>query len=537
MDDDQDKEYADAGDDDDDIARFERECRARAKAEGRLVDSDGEEADDAASDAGDEVINNARLLQPTMHPSSGGTPSGGGGTDWQKKCELLELRLVQRNDEIKKLKNDVELLQTEDVGSGVITELKQKLLELTKRNRRITVNNESLKSKVKDLEIEKRNQHKELEKQTLAALEDACPGLGELQEYKTKFLQASNQLQEVRSQMSELNANLQKQKKVLLKELGSDEAFQKAMKAANDPNSSDWRGREAKVAQLQRQVKDLKEQLRNAPQDASEGTPSQARERRGEAPHDGEMTLNPKESKAHEKISDLASQRRAELEEAKKQVDQLKVENADLKKKHVASKSRTGVLEDQLRQLKVHVQTLLAKSDNDDSLVETLRRQLGRHGPSGGDDGEAEVLRQQIDEQQSQLDRQAQIILSLKQQRLSDAHKNGSMKLGPEGSADMNHIIERVRFLEAENAKQAEHIRLNNGTNDGRPCSAESTLKGSQSGLKSRLAELERENRILRENTRDATDNQSNEVLVKQNDALKREIIKLRSQQQQGLAE
>lgn len=394
----------------------------------------------------------------------------------------------------------------------------------------MTVNNESLKSKVKELEQVKRASDKEVQQQTLAALEEISPGLGELNEYKTKFLQASNKLQEVRGEMQELTATIQKQKKVLLKELGSDEAYQKAMKAANDPDATDWRGREAKISQLQRQVKDLRDQLRNASQD--EGGP-QLRERQAEHQHDGEMTLHPSKAdpKAQEKISDLASQRRAELEEAKKQVEQLKTECADLKKKHVGSKSRAGVLEDQVRQLKGNVQTLIAKSENDDSLVETLRRQLGRHGPAsvGGDNKATEALQEENAELQSQVDRQAQIILSLKQQRLADAHKNGSVKLGPEGAADTSHIIERVRYLEAENAKQAEHLRLIESPKDGRPCSAESTLKGSQSGLKSRLAELERENRVLREKS---SDGQANEVLVKQNDALKREIIKMRSQQQ-----
>ena len=62
------------------------------------------------------MLNNAKLLQPTIHPASG-SGSGGNGTDWEKKCELLEIRLVQRNDEIKKLKNDIEVLQTDDGGT------------------------------------------------------------------------------------------------------------------------------------------------------------------------------------------------------------------------------------------------------------------------------------------------------------------------------------------------------------------------------------------------------------------------------------
>lgn len=51
---------------------------------------------------------------------------------------------------------------------------------------------------------------------------------------------------------------LQRQKKVLLKELGGEEGIREAMAVADDPNALGWKGRAAQIAQLQRQLKDFK---------------------------------------------------------------------------------------------------------------------------------------------------------------------------------------------------------------------------------------------------------------------------------------
>ena len=55
-----------------------------------------------------------------------------------------------------------------------------------------------------------------------------------------------------------MRVTLQRQKKVLLKELGGEEGLREAMAVADDPNALGWKGRAAQIAQLQRQLKDFK---------------------------------------------------------------------------------------------------------------------------------------------------------------------------------------------------------------------------------------------------------------------------------------
>merc|ERR1719502_595935 len=81
-------------------------------------------------------------------------------------------------------------------------------------------------------------------------------------------------------------------------------------------------------------------------------------------------------------VDKAAEKRREEFERLQEEADRLRTEQADAKRKREALKSRNGVLEGQLKELKAHVTSLVQKSDNDDELVSALRRQLGRSGPS-----------------------------------------------------------------------------------------------------------------------------------------------------------
>ncbi|CAE7860589.1 unnamed protein product, partial [Symbiodinium microadriaticum] len=73
------------------------------------------------------------------------------------------------------------------------------------------------------------------------------------------------------------------------------------------------------------------------------------------------------------------------------------------------------------------------------------------------------ALLQQNAELKAQLERQAQIVLQLRQKALAASCENGSVPLGPksvEASVTERQLLERLRFLEAENAKQAQQVQL-----------------------------------------------------------------------------
>merc|ERR1719478_472325 len=122
---------------------------------------------------------------------------------------------------------------------------------------------------------------------------------------------------------------------------------------------------------------------------------------------------------------------------------------------------------------------------------------------------DAESLRRENEELQAQLERQAQIVLQLKQKNLAATCEAGSVRLGPrsvDSQTPTSALSERVRFLEAENAKQVEHVRLlqqqlGEDAGPGRPFSAESSLnlKERLRQLSDKLATSERENQTLRQ--------------------------------------
>eukprot|EP00438_Fugacium_kawagutii_P020136 Skav209758 [mRNA] locus=scaffold9:193654:194331:+ [translate_table: standard] len=108
-------------DEDDDIARFERQCAERARAEGALPDVGSDEEEEA---------------QIKRKRDGGGQPQD--MNEWQEKCELLQERLGRREGELAQVKGDLEMLRNDGLGpDDPQTALKQRLLDLTKKNRRL----------------------------------------------------------------------------------------------------------------------------------------------------------------------------------------------------------------------------------------------------------------------------------------------------------------------------------------------------------------------------------------------------------------
>jgi len=533
------------GSDDDDIARFERQCAERARAEGMPSDEEGAASDEEP----DEQIKKVRLV-------TGAGPGPQDSSEWRQKCELLQEKLSRRENELALVRDDLDMLRSEGIGpNDPQTELKQRLLDLTKKNRRMQVTVESQKSRLRELEAEVKKPKEEAKRQVEElVMQNAAALMGDnnVEDWKKKYLTASNQLQQVRHEVQELRNSAQKHKKVLLKELGSEESIDKALAVADDPNSKEWKGRAAQIAQLQRQLKELKEKAMNVAQDAPAATL---------APAQAAAAATAATAAANNKAVEMAAnKRREEFERLQEETEKLKAEAAEGKRKRDALKSRTSHLEAQLKELKANVQFLLRKSDDDDALVAVLRRQLGRHGEQAGetqmeDEGELEALREENSELQSQLERQAQIVLQLRQKSLSASATNGSVPLGPksaEAGISERQLVERVRFLEAENTKQSEQVRLlKDQLGEGaRPFSGQSNadVKDKLRQMTERLAYAERENQVLRQGSgspdlpdasprsRPSSRGSSrgpgpdSEQVLRQNEALKREIVRLRNQ-------
>eukprot|EP00930_Biecheleria_cincta_P072452 TRINITY_DN5984_c0_g4_i1.p1 TRINITY_DN5984_c0_g4~~TRINITY_DN5984_c0_g4_i1.p1 ORF type:complete len:531 (-),score=136.74 TRINITY_DN5984_c0_g4_i1:214-1806(-) len=504
-------------DDDDDIARFERQCAERARAEG--LDMDAME-DDHRSDEEDEQKKKVRLVTGTGAPPRG-------DDEWRRKCELLQDKLARREADLAQVRADLDLLRSDGLGpSDPQTELKQRLLDLTKKNRRLQVTTESQKVRLQQLEAEVRKPKEEAKKMAEELVMQNAAALmgdgGNVEDWKKKYLAASNQLQQARHEGQEMRVQVQKQKKVLIKELGSEENIEKALSVADDPNAIQWKGRASQIAQLQRQLKDLKTSGGGA-------APGELAQEPSPAP----VASATASAVANKAVAQAAEKRREEFERLQEETERLRTEAAEVKKKRDAMKSRISHLESQLRELKSHAQFLLRKSDDDDSLVAALQQQLGRSGEqihncvSGG--GEVtpllEQLRQEKSELKMQLERQAQIVLQLRQKSLAASCENGSAPLGPksvESTTSERQLVERIRYLEAENVKQSEQVRLLREQ-------AGETPKRQGAGSPDFPDSSPRSRPSSRASSLGGAGPDSEQVL-RQNDALKREIVRLRSQ-------
>eukprot|EP00927_Polykrikos_kofoidii_P010757 TRINITY_DN14547_c0_g1_i1.p1 TRINITY_DN14547_c0_g1~~TRINITY_DN14547_c0_g1_i1.p1 ORF type:complete len:555 (-),score=150.38 TRINITY_DN14547_c0_g1_i1:102-1766(-) len=468
----------DDDDDDDDIARFEKQCAERARAQGLALTESGGHGQDSGSDSDDDDAD-AQLGRARAAVGVGGIPRAspreGGDAALSRRCEQLESRLKRREAELAQARSDLDLLKSDGsaVPGDIVGELKQRLLDLTKKNRRLNVTAESQKARVQQLEAELKRPREEAKRIADEALaEKASVALGDgFEDWKRKYLAASNKLQEVRHEVQELRAQVQKQKKVLVRELGSEEAVANALAVVDDPAAAQFRGRAQQISQLQRQVRELRDQLRkngDGGDEADDGESNPSQRPRGGA--GGGVSAAPPPEKVTVGLAQAAEKRREEFDRMQEEVEKLRQEQGDGKRKRDALKSRNGVLEGQVRELRSHVQTIVQKSENDDELVAALRKQVGRPAvpPSGngsylpsGDDLEA--LRREKEELQAQLDRQAQIVVQLRTKNINAACENGSVRLGPksvEGLAGERALVERVRYLEAENSRQSEQVRL-----------------------------------------------------------------------------
>jgi len=387
-------------------------------------------------------------------------------------------RLSRVKAEVDQMQQDLDL-----VNSDGTSQLKQRLVDLTKKNRKLQVTTESQKSKIQQLESELHGTQEGIRKRTEGNSQrhaDMMQMNDGVDDFKSKYLVATNRLQDVRSEVQELKLHFERQKKALIMELGSEDAVEKALSVVDDPHVVQWRGRATQISQLQRQVKQLRDQLGRtgaSSQDDAGDAPigdsmaemlQQPRQQRVKADHLGERA-----------VAQAAEKRREEFEKLQEETDRLRREAADMRRRQDALRSRSTALEGQLRELKTGMQDLLQKRENDGLLVVALQNQLRHCGASGGmaEDAETTALQRAISELRGQLEHQAQTIVQLKQRSPATASDTGSARLGPlhaNDSAVDPHILERMRFLEAENARQHEQVRrLREQRDPGRPMSAD----------------------------------------------------------------
>merc|ERR1712013_451341 len=140
---------------------------------------------------------------------------------------------------------------------------------------------------------------------------------------------ASNKLQEARHEVQDVRAQLQKHKKVLQKELGTEE-LEHALSVVDDPDDTQWKGRAKQISMLQRQVRELQEKLKKSASacDDSQDGDALLRGRRAKA--------DPVAEKERGTLVQAAERRREELDRLQEETEKLRSEQAEAKRKRDA---------------------------------------------------------------------------------------------------------------------------------------------------------------------------------------------------------
>ncbi|XP_032899332.1 coiled-coil domain-containing protein 13 isoform X3 [Amblyraja radiata] len=315
----------------------------------------------------------------------------------QLQEQILELRnengrlyklLSERDYEIKYLKKKREeerlaLAETVGMTSDVAA---SKMVELSKRNRELTVENESHKSKVKQLSNKLQELEKELQtyltgNQTLSVNEasgqtnkKSSPKIQneslfdsiDVKTLQDKLSAVNLKLVESRNQMLSVKQELKVAHKILTNEVGDEVNIQHLLN-----NKGSWRGRAQQILTLQKKIRDLESQF------GSNTHKEQSSERSVEEEMLGSSGIrrlsNQEKNVAH--IRAMERERKETFERMTGDYEKLKKDHEDLKSKFDGSKARIQVLSMELKTLKSQVVTLLQKGKHDDELVDALLKQ------------------------------------------------------------------------------------------------------------------------------------------------------------------
>ncbi|XP_076152218.1 coiled-coil domain-containing protein 13 [Alosa pseudoharengus] len=222
-----------------------------------------------------------------------------------------------------------------------------KIVELSKKNRALTVEIEREKAKAKQIN----NRVKELEK-------EANPIVRSLQD---KLSAAQLKMTEYRNQIQAAKQDLKVAQKVLSSEVGEDVNIQQLLSS-----QSSWRGRAQQILALQNKVRDLEQQLGLRKQ---LGTLTLEEEMLGLRGHQGVLEKN------FSHIRSMEKERKETLERITEDYAVLLRDQDDVKKKLEASRARNRVLSVEVKTLKNQISTLVEKGKHDDELVDALLKQ------------------------------------------------------------------------------------------------------------------------------------------------------------------
>uniref|UniRef100_A0A8C0EM16 Coiled-coil domain-containing protein 13 n=1 Tax=Bubo bubo TaxID=30461 RepID=A0A8C0EM16_BUBBB len=296
-----------------------------------------------------------------------------------ENCRLYKL-VTEKDFEIKQLQKKIQedrlaLSGTSGLAGDVAA---MKIVELAKKNREITAETESEKTKVKQLNNKVKELERELQiavekihsldgsdagikKSTLKMIEGNLAESPKVKALQEKLTTANFKVVEYRNQLQSAKQELKMTQKLLANEVGEDVNIQSLV-----TNSGSWRGRAQQILVLQSKVRELENQL----------CQNKTRTSLSEADEELLALTDPRKLSAQEKnllkIRSLEKEKKETLEKLTGQYDALQKSHEEVKKKLDASKARNKILCNEVKILKEQIITLLEKGKHDDELIDAL---------------------------------------------------------------------------------------------------------------------------------------------------------------------
>ncbi|XP_026698567.1 coiled-coil domain-containing protein 13 isoform X2 [Athene cunicularia] len=296
-----------------------------------------------------------------------------------ENCRLYKL-VTEKDFEIKQLQKKLQEDRLALSGmSGLAGDVAAtKIVELAKKNREITAETESEKTKVKQLNNRVKELERELQtavekihsldgsdagikKSTLKMIEGNLAESPKVKALQEKLTTANFKVVEYRNQLQFAKQELKMTQKLLANEVGEDVNIQSLLM-----NSGSWRGRAQQILVLQSKVRELENQL------------SQNKTRTSLTETDEELLAftDPRKLSAQEKnllkIRSLEKEKKETLGKLAGEYDSLQKSHEEVKKKLDASKARNKILCSEVKILKEQIITLLEKGKHDDELIDAL---------------------------------------------------------------------------------------------------------------------------------------------------------------------
>ncbi|KAI8818559.1 uncharacterized protein EV422DRAFT_621748 [Fimicolochytrium jonesii] len=310
----------------------------------------------------------------------------------EKQNSQLLASMQSKSEELKALRQEAleqnagslgELLSD---GSGRIGAPQAKIIELAKKARRLTIAvekerslNATLSSKLHELQTRQANTSRTKTEAESIAESAAQAANAELKSVKEKLGQINRKYEDERIQNQNLKVEMRQMRRALVKEIGDDVSPDKIF-----DQGSGWKGRAQQIITLKARIQDLTRQ-NEAQRTRQKEKPTETRTDTAgdDAAFDrnnseARIGVDPFDESHRTSIRRIESDRKHALNKMTVELEALRKEHVEVRRKHDAVLARNRLLEKDMQDLKQKLITVVQKGGADDKLVQALQNEVAK---------------------------------------------------------------------------------------------------------------------------------------------------------------